>query len=155
MVKRERHTLICNLLAIGPHAVHFAFLWILERKTHIVRDNEIEATVPIIVEPSRACRPSTRVFHPCSVRHFCECSITIVMKQRARGITGHVQIRKAVVIEIADRNSHSIKSQTTYPGLRRHILKLSIPEVVIERIANGNWALAMRRLATVHEEDVL
>src|SRR5437660_11785221 len=77
------------------------------------------------------------------------------MKQRARGITGHVQIRKAVVIEIADRNSHSIKSQTIYPGLRRHILKLSIPEVVIERIANGNCALAMRRLATVHEEDVL
>src|SRR5262249_48614514 len=108
----------------------------------------------VIVEPGGAGRPLARVLHPSLFRDLGERPIPVVVKQRAGGIAGDKQIGVAVVVVVADGDSHSVKILAIDSGFGGDLLELAVPQVAIQRVAHGSGAFAARCFAAIYEKNV-
>src|SRR6266700_368199 len=80
---------------------------VIEVPPHVARNDKVQASIIVIVDPCGACHPSrapgTRT--GCYIR---ECAIPIVVIERAVAISSNIEIFKTIVVGIAHRNACGI-----------------------------------------------
>ena len=90
-----------------------------EREIQVVRHEQIEIAIAVVVEKGRARAPE-RIAHARVARHIGERPVSVVAKQRIRSEARDEEIQVAVVVVVADSDAHSISAQTD-PRLCRDI----------------------------------
>src|SRR5262249_8580163 len=98
-------------------------------------------------------RTPARRGHPGLRRDIGECAVAIVVIKDAARVLSYVEIRNAITVVIAHRDSHAV-SVSSYSGFFRYVGESSIPVVVVEGIAHVLlWAVEVTGPA-VHQIDV-
>src|SRR5690348_5890342 len=73
----------------------------------VIRDQEIESSVVVVVEPRGARSPPSEVFNSGAPGHIGERAVAVVAVENAAAVAEDEKIGKAVVVVIADGDSHS------------------------------------------------
>src|SRR5580692_5643100 len=101
-------------------------------KLHKAADKQIQAPVIVIIEPDSARRPS-RSGNPSLLGNVRKSAIAVVVIKNASAVLGHVDIRKAISVVIA--NGHSLPiTPCRYPGFLCYIGECAIAIVAVESI---------------------
>src|SRR4029077_10290970 len=95
------HPLICDLFTVTANSVDLALLRRVERKLHVVGDDQIEVAVAVVVEPGSAGRPASGIFDAGFVGDIREGSVAVVVEESAGRESGDVEILKAIVVEVS------------------------------------------------------
>ena len=96
-------------------------------------DEQIESAVIVIIEPDRAGSPSGGG-DPCLLRYISEGAVTVVAVENAAPILGHVQVREAIGVVIADGDAHAITT-TSNTGRFGDIGEGTVAVIAVERVA--------------------
>src|SRR5436190_730421 len=125
-----------------------------EIRPRIIGDGDIEPAILVIVEPTGTGGPSTLI-RDCSLgRYVRKISPSIVVVKNGTAVTGHVHIRKSVIVEVPDCHALSIVAFTTYARFSGDISKSSIAIVVIKRAAQRLGRLVDVGGRRLHEEQI-
>src|SRR5215831_6503626 len=103
-------------------------------------DEEIQFAVVVVVEPDGARGPAGSRYAGlfCYIR---KGAVAVVSVQNAALILGHVQIGKAIAVEIAYSDTYSIAA-AGYPSLFRYISERAIAVVRVESVAKRRlWSV--------------
>src|SRR5207248_5614745 len=103
------------------------------RKLRVVRNDQIQEAIAIVVEPGGTSRPLPRVLHAGIVSDICKGPVAIVVIKSARGIAGGIEVLIAVVVEICRSHAHAIEIQLLETGFGRDIFKFAVAQVSIDR----------------------
>ena len=127
---------------------------VFRRPLDIVRDHEVEPAVFVVVEPAGAGGPLASVGHARPGRDVGKSPVAIVVIKDRAAVTGDVQIRVAVVVEIAHGHPLPVKTFGPHAGFFRDVGECAVAVVAIERGAER-----LRRLVGVgggrlHEVEV-
>ena len=87
------------------------------REVDVVRDEEIERAVAVVVEERGAGAPSG-IREARLLRDVGERAVAVVVKERQRAERRDEQILVAVVVVVADRGAHAVSAQSDSRGLR-------------------------------------
>ena len=106
MVETVRHALVAPRIAIIFRASHGAAQVSLRRPVGVVRDNQVEKTIVVIIKPggSDAERVARLGAYSRDLSHVRESPVAIVVIQRIAARGAEKQIFIAVVIVVANRN---------------------------------------------------
>src|SRR5215472_10515728 len=109
-------------------------------------------SVVVVVEPDGARGPAGSRYAGlfCYIR---KGAVAVVSVQNAALILGHVQIGKAIAVEIAYSDTHSIAA-AGYPSLFRYISERAIAVVLVESVAKGRLWIVEVALAAIDQVDV-
>ena len=127
---------------------------VLRRPLDIVRDQEVEPAVLVVVEPSGAGGPLALVRHTCFGCDFGKSSVAIVVIKDRAAVTGDVQIRVAVVVEIAHGHPLPVKTFGPHAGFFRDVGECAVAVVAIERGAERLQRFVGVGCARLHEVEV-
>src|SRR5437016_6235882 len=146
MVKLRLLTFVITGMAIGAVSgpTFTAPKIIFRRPLDVIRDEQVEPTILIVVKPPCAGRPSSFVRDSGLGRNLGERSVAVVVVKNGAPVACHVQIRIAVVVEVADGDALPIVPFTAYTGFLGNISKGAIAVVVIKSAAQR-----MRRFVNV------
>src|ERR1039457_1009977 len=102
-----------------------------------VRLEDIQVAVQVIIADSHAHAGLLHAIlvqgHAALQADIGESAIAFVAHQETGcGVTSHVDVRPAVVIEIRGHGSHGVTFKLEYPALRAHIGKGAVAVVVVE-----------------------
>src|SRR5580704_104226 len=106
---------------------------VLRTPLDVIRNNEVEVAIPVVVEPRRAGGPSTLIGDSSLGSHLGEGSIAVVVIENGAAVAGDVEIRIAVVVEIPHRHALAIVALATHAGLFGHVCEGAVSVVVIKR----------------------
>ena len=81
-----------------------------EREIQVVRHEQIEIAIAVVIEEGRARAPE-RIAHARVACHIGERPVSVVAKQRIRSEARDEEIQVAVVVVVADRDSHAVPAQ--------------------------------------------
>ena len=99
---------------------------------NVVRDEQIEPAILVVIKPSCTGRPAALVRNAGLSRDVGECAISVVVVENGVVITGYVKIRVAIVIKVADSHALAVVSFATKTGFCRHVGERSITVVMVE-----------------------
>ena len=136
---------------IVDHVARKALL-VVGVELQVVRDEEVEPAVTVVVEERGAASPLA-VVDSGPRGHVGERAVTVVVVEDARAVGRDVEIAVAVVVVVAHRQAHA----TTHPadaGLLRHVGEGSVAVIPVEGVGDGTAALALRRGRVGDEVDV-
>src|SRR5919108_2562066 len=139
-------TFVITGMAIGTIAGStFAAPEIVGRRPlDVIRDDQVQPAVLIVVKPPRTGRPSPFIRDLCLDGNIGEGSVAVVVIKDGASVPGHVQIRIAIVVEVAHGDSLPIVSFTTHAGFLSNICKGTVAIIVVKSAAQG-----MRRFVNV------
>ena len=120
----------------------------------VVGDDEIEPAILVVVEPTGTGGPPTLIRDSSLGRYVSKSSTSIVVVKNGTAVTGHIHIRKSVIVEIPDCHALSIVAFTTYARFCGDISKSSIAIVVIKRAAQRLGRLVDVGGRRLHEEQI-
>src|ERR1041384_4312506 len=80
---------------------------VVEIVSQVSADKGIQFAIVIIIDETRRYRPAAPAYSGLA-RNIGKCSVAIVAVENVITVIRHIDIRKAVVIVIADRDTHSI-----------------------------------------------
>src|SRR5215471_21538062 len=75
-------------------------------KVDIVRDEEIDPAIPVVISERSSSGPSILASEPRGSRHIRESSITIIVIEHHPAKTSHQKVGPAVIVVVADRRAH-------------------------------------------------
>src|SRR5882724_974390 len=110
---------------------------ILGRPIDVVEDQEVQVTVPVVVEPAGAGGPSALVCHSCLGCNVRESSVAVIVIENGAAVPRDVEVRIAVVVVVADGHALAVMPLAADPGFFRDVGKGSVTIVVVERRAEG------------------
>ena len=125
---------------------------LLDRPFDVARDEQIQLSVVVVVEPERArgesaCRDARRA------RHVDELAGTRISKQSIAAESRHVEIGAAVVVVVGGGSAQRVQLDAE-SRRRRHVGERAVAVVAIERETRF-WACVPRPVRRVEEQDVL
>ena len=120
----------------------------------VVRDNKIEPSVFVVIEPPGAGGPSSFVGNASFRSDVGESSVAIIVIENRAAITGDVQIRVSVVVEVADGNTLTIVTFAAYAGLFRDIGESAVAVVVVKSAAQRVRRLVGVSCRRLDEEEI-
>src|SRR6267143_4278197 len=123
-------------------------------KLYVIRDKQVEVSIAVVIKPSRRRRPSAIVVHARLRGYIGERPIAIVVIQRRMPVASHVNVRKSVVIKIADGHAKEKRPVRSNARLLRHVRKSSIAVVSIERWLWRPCRMKIRREAAIYKKCV-
>ena len=98
---------------------------------HVIRNDQVQLAVPVVVHPRRAGGKFIRVPTSRGLGHIGERPVTIVVKEMALSERGDEEIVVSVVVVVADRRAEA-KHRNRQSGLARHVREGAVVIVVIE-----------------------
>ena len=118
-----------------------AALVALEGEVHVVRDEQIEIPVRIVVQ-ERGARTPPRIVNSGCARHVGECAIAVAVEEDVVPDVGHVEIEEPVVVVIACRRTHSVAvmanagflgdvNEAQLSRLGQHVAKQPVPRLPV------------------------
>ena len=140
-----------SLVAAEPGLGHGCRLQV---EVDVVRGEEVEAAVPVVVEKGASRPPAgPRAHEPGPGGHVLELALAEIPVQAVLPVVGHVEVVAAVVVVVADAGPLPPAGALADRG-RRRVLEAAVAAVAVE-VARGLLTLreALERRA-VHQEDV-
>src|ERR1044071_6810381 len=116
---------------------------LLEIPLGIARDEEIKASIAVVIKPPRARAP-TDARHTRTPRHILKRSIASIAIEDVRAIRRDIQITESVRVVIASGNTHRI-AFAFHSGACGHILKRPVALLMIKTIPELRIALVSHR----------
>ncbi len=110
------------------------------RPLHVIRDDQVEFAVAIIIDPGGAGREFVRSPQSRGLGHIGEGAVAVVVEEMALAERGDEEVVEAVVIVIADGNSQA-EHGNGEPGFASDIGESAVVIVVVE-LQRGCGALA-------------
>ena len=101
------------------------------RPLYIISDDEVEAAVLIVVDPSSAAAEFLRTEQACFLRNVREGAVTVVVKQVVLTVGGDEKIVVAVVVVVAHGHAHSKKFHVQ-ACFMRHVGECAVMIVVVQ-----------------------
>src|SRR5208283_711872 len=138
--------------AVARFVVRFARQVLVFIEIYKTANKKIKPPVIVIVEPDRARRPS-RGDNPSLFRNVRESAIPVVVIQDAPSILRDVEIRKAVSIVIASRNTLAVPASRD-SGLFGNIGKGSVAIVSVQGIPQRWVRIKKVTLPAIHQINV-
>src|SRR5262249_34594680 len=134
LIQNIGHAFVVIRMTIRPIArsVFSADAVGLEAPIEIASHEKIKLAIVIVVKKSCACAPTARA-NSRLLSHISEGAIAIVVIQDIAAISGDINILKAVVVIISNRNSHAVIAFTysVETGALGHVSKRSIRVLMI------------------------
>jgi hypothetical protein len=98
-------------------------------------DEQVQFAVIVIVKESRARAPSASTYS-CLLCHISKGAVPVIVVEDVASKAGHINILKAVVIVVSNRNAHAIKTlwHSTKTGSLRHVSEFGISILVIQTV---------------------
>ncbi len=115
-------------------------------------DEEVEASIVIVVEPNRAGRPP-RSGDSCTFGHISEGAVAIITIENAASVLRDVEIGKAVRIVVTHRNAHPVATARD-AGRLGDVRKCSVAVVVVECVSQRMGRSIKIALPAVDQIDV-
>ena len=122
----------------------------LERPLHVVRDEDVEPAVAIVVEPRRA-RAEVGVLDTGRLRHVAKPEVPLVVEQSIALDRGHIEIVATVVVVIAGGNTHPIQRYVE-PAPGDDVRERGVAVVLVDR--RERLAPARLPVAAVNQDDI-
>ena len=158
MIERGAIALVGRLGTVSALSLVFAAVRITVGKFHVVRDEQVQVSVAVVVDPGRAGRPFARILHAGLLGNVRECAIAVVVEQCAPRIAGDVQIWIPIVIEIRNGHAHAVEGDSPWDSpqarLLAHVCELSVAKIAIERVVRRGAMRTVRGLAAGDEEQI-
>src|SRR5271157_1369209 len=98
---------------------------------HIVGDDEIEFAVAIVIDPGGAGGELVRAPESRGLGHIGESAVAVVVEEMALADGGNENVVEAVVVVIADRDTHP-KKRNAEARLARYVGEGAVMVVVVE-----------------------
>ena len=115
-------------------------------ESDVVADIEIQIAVVVVIQPDGPYAEYIATANPGCGCDILERAVTIIAVEHVLSIIGHIDIRIAVVVVVADRDAEPERSVAD-AGLFRHVDKPVVSQVFIEGVAGqGGRALATAEL---------
>src|SRR5579872_6561368 len=124
------------------------------RPLNVVRDNKVEPAVLVVIEPPGAGGPSSFVGNAGLRSDVGESAVSIIVVENRAAITGDVQIRIAIVVEVTYGNTLTIVTFAPYSGLFRDVSESSIAVVVVKSAEQRMSGLIDVRCCRLDEEEI-
>ena len=122
----------------------------LRAPLHIVRDEQVQLAVAIVIEPRRA-GAEARVLNARALGHIAKFSVALVVKKMIAIERGDVHVFAAVVIVIGNGDAHSVHFDIQ-AAAARNIGERAVVVVVIER--RQGFPAAGRPVLAVDQQNV-
>ena len=132
-IELRRHGLVGIGAAVSPHAVGRAAGLGLWRPLHVVADEQIAATVAVVVEPCGA-DGERRVANARLTGDIGEPATTLVVEQTAPVHRGDEHIVPAVIVVVGHRGAQPVDLDRVESAARPHITKRAVAVVPIEPV---------------------
>jgi len=140
--------------AIGlVRAIQAAEDVVLGGPAHVVADEKIEQAVAVIVKPQCGSAEALMPEKPARTRDVNKCSFTGVSKKPALANAADENVRKAIIIVVADRDAHAVHLDVQACGLG-YVRKCSVAIVAIEP-QGGALPLVSGPVHSIDEQNVL
>ncbi len=158
-VERVRERLVVFRIAVGAQLAGQAYRVLVHFPLAVVRDEQIEQAVVVVVQPGRGGGPHLlaaqgRALHPGFVGDVGEGAVAIVVQQLVAGDVRHEEIGPAVVVVIAHGDAHPV-ALACHPGSVGDVGEGQVPVVVEEPVlVLVAFLLEGRDGRAVDEEDV-
>ena len=134
-----------------------------QREVHVIRDEQIEQAVAVVIQPGGAGRPAL-VVHAGLARDIGESPVAVVVIKNVRAEVGDVEVLETVVVVIPNRHAHAV-ADVPDAGFFRDVLKpqpAALDEQVAEKAVSGfpsgrrrkQRLLARLELAPLHQINV-
>ena len=152
------HALVVGGRARQTPAFHAAELVVPRRPVEVVGDEEIEVTVPIVVEPRRRDRPELPpagdAGDPGRLSDVLEGPVAAVVVQDVAVHARDVEVRPAVVVVVGGRGAHRV-ALAPHPRPLGHVAEPAPALVVVEPVPEARVVLhQLGDPGAVGEEDV-
>ena len=103
---------------------------VVDVEVYVVGDEEVEASVVVVVEEGSAHRPA-RVAHARLRGNVRERAVAVVLQKVVRAEAGDVEVIVAVVVEVADDSAHA-PAYVSDARLVRHVRESAVAVVAVE-----------------------
>jgi hypothetical protein len=104
----------------------------------VVRDQQVELAVAVVIKPSRGRTPSAIITDACVLGHVGKRAIVIIVVENRVTVTGEVDIGISVIVEVADSYTGEKMSIGLDPALGGHIGKCAVT-VIAEKGSGPEW----------------
>ena len=124
---------------------------LLERRVQVVRDEQIEAAVAVVVDPGAAGAVAHVVLQQARLRgHVGERAVAVVAIEHVLAVVGDEEIVEAVVVVVADGHRRG-PARSRQPGLLGHVGEGAVAVVLVEAIGRARRR-AFEARAAQHED---
>src|SRR5258705_1680924 len=146
MVELRFLAFVISRMAVGTIAgtVFAAIDIIFWRPLDVIGDDEIEPAIFVVVKPSGAGGPATFIGDSGFGGDVGERAVAIVAIEDAAAVSGHVDVREAVIVEVTDGDALAVMSFARESGFFGDIGEGAVAIVVVQR-----GAQRMRRLVNI------
>ena len=120
-------------MAVGPVAgtVFAAPDVVLGRPLDVIRDDQIQPAVLVVIKPSCTGRPPPGIGNTALRRNISERPVAVIVVEDGASVTGHIQVGKAVIIEVRNRNTLPVMPFTPNPGFASDVSESFIAIIVV------------------------
>src|SRR5205085_3220459 len=105
---------------------------VLGRPLDVIRDDQIQPAVLVIIKPSCTGRPPPSIGNTALRRNISERPVAVIVVEDGASITGHIQVGVAVIIEVRNRNTLAVMSFTTNAGFVSDVSESSIAIIAVK-----------------------
>src|SRR5262249_4232921 len=112
-------------------SVETAINVLLRRPLNVVRNDEIEFSVAVVIDPGCACAELLHTCNARSLRNIRESAITVVVKESALTDCSDENVVVAIVVVVANGDSHSVHADRQ-SGFLGDVCKRTVAIVVVE-----------------------
>ena len=138
---------IARLMVAAPNIV-------LGTPIDIVRNDQVEPTIFVVIEPAGAGGPSAFIGNPCLGSNVGERSVAIIAVENRPAVAGQIQIGISVIIEITDGNALPIEPFASDAGLFGDIGECVVAIIAVKGALQGLWRFVEVCGRRLYEEDI-
>ena len=156
MVQNVGLTFVVERSGIVIPGIEIAILGI---ELHVPADEQIDASVAVVIEPGRTDRPAIDV-DPGLGRHIRKRTVALVAVQDRAPVAGHEKVDEAVIVKVGCNRRHAIDVRR-HAGLVGHVREFAVAVIAIQMVVGRILRLLLQgkrmyasfeRLATGHIE---